>query len=278
LLEPTSVIPLTRQARLFDISRSSIYYAPRVDPVDLAAMRAIDIAFTKCPFYGSRRIQIALEREHQIALCREHVIRLMRMMGLEAIYPKTNTSTPDHIHQTYPYLLRNLVAAYPNHIWGTDITYIRLTHGFCYLVAIIDWYSRYVVQWELSATLELPFCLENITGALRTGIPTIHNSDRGSHFTSPQYTDRLKEKNIAISMDGRGRCMDNFFTERLWRSLKYECVYLHEFANVADAKQIIKNYFVFYNNHRPHQAIDYQTPASRYFGTVHDKKRALISL
>ena len=183
-------------------------------------MRAIDIEFTKCPFYGSRRMKVVLARDHQIDIGREHVIRLMRLMGLEALYPKQNTSKPDHLHRVYPYLLGKLVAAYPNHIWGTDITYIRLSKGFCYLVAIIDWYSRYVVHWELSATLEIPFCLLNVRQALLTGVPTIHNSDQGSHFTSPQYIDLLKARDVAISMDGRGRCMDNIFTERLWRAGK----------------------------------------------------------
>jgi putative transposase len=247
-----------------------------VNEADLAAMRAIDIEFTKCPFYGSRRMEAVLERDHQISICREHVIRLMRLMGLEALYPKQNTSKPDHLHRVYPYLLKNLVASYPNHIWGTDITYIRLTHGFCYLVAVIDWYSRFVVHFELSPTLEIPFCLDNITRALTKGIPTIHNSDQGSHFTSPQYTDILKaEKTIAISMDGRGRCMDNIFTERLWRSLKYECVYLHEFPTFADAKHAITNYFTFYNSIRPHQALNYKTPESLYVPTLHNENAPL---
>ena len=265
LLERDAGIPLTRQAGLFGISRSSIYYEKRVDHADLAAMRAIDIEFTKYPFYGSRRMKVALERDHQIDLCREHVIRLMRLMGLEALYPKENTSKPDHLHRVYPYLLSKLTAQYPNHIWGTDITYIRLAHGFCYLVAILDWFSRYVVHWELSPTLEIPFCLDNIRGALQTGIPAIHNSDQGSHFTSPQYLAMLKAQNVSISMDGRGRCMDNIFTERLWRSVKYECVYLNELNTIADARLSLTNYFTFYNATRPHQALGYQTPESLYF-------------
>jgi putative transposase len=203
LLEPNIDISLTRQAQLFDISRSSIYYEKHIDTADIFAMHAIDTIFTECPFYGSRRMKVALARDHDIYFCREHVIRLMRKMGLQVLYPKENTSKPDHLHRVYPYLLTNLVASYPNHIWGTDITYIRMKTGFCYLVAIIDWYSRYVVHWELSPTLEIPFCLQNISRALERGIPHIHNSDQGSHFTSPQYTDILKEKNIAISMDGR---------------------------------------------------------------------------
>ncbi len=247
LIDAEATISLTRQAQLFDIARSSIYYHAVVRDADLATMRAIDIEYTKCPFYGSRRMQVVLGRDHHIAIGREHVQRLMRLMGLEALYPKQNTSKSNHLHRIYPYLLTKLVATYPNHIWGTDITYIRLTHGFCYLVAIIDWYSRYVVHWELSPTLEISFCLDNITRALQRAIPTIHNSDQGSHFTSPQYIDLLKEKNVSISMDGRGRCMDNIFTERLWRSAKYECVFLHEFTTVTDAACALSNYFNFYN-------------------------------
>ena len=265
LLEPEADISLTRQAQLLDISRSSIYYQKQVSQDDLIAMRAIDTEFTKCPFYGSRRMKVVLERDHDIDICREHVIRLMRLMGLEALYPKENTSKPDHLHRVYPYLLSKLVASYPNHIWGTDITYIRLAHGFCYLVAVIDWFSRYVVHWELSPTLEIPFCLDNIRAALTIGTPTIHNSDQGSHFTSPQYLDLLKAKEVAISMDGRGRCMDNIFTERLWRSVKYECVYLNELNTLADARLSLTNYFLFYNAERPHQALGYQTPESLYF-------------
>lgn len=271
-------IPLTRQAELLGISRSSLYYTPHVSQEDLAVMRAIDIEFTKYPFYGSRRMKVVLARDYQIDICREHVIRLMRLMGLEALYPKENTSKPDHLHRVYPYLLSKLVAVYPNHIWGTDITYIRLAHGFCYLVAIIDWYSRYVVHWELSPTLEIPFCLDNIRRALERGVPTIHNSDQGSHFTSPQYLDLLKAKDVAISMDGRGRCMDNIFTERLWRSVKYECVYLNEFATLADAILALTNYFTFYNGTRPHQALAYQTPESLYYANTLQNTKESLSL
>jgi len=278
LLEREADISLTRQAQLLDISRSSLYYQPQVNQADLAAMRAIDIEFTKSPFYGSRRMKVVLERDHGIDLCREHIIRLMRLMGLEALYPKQNTSKPDHLHRVYPYLLSKLTAEYPNHIWGTDITYIRLQKGFCYLVAIIDWFSRYVVHWELSPTLEIPFCLDNVKAALKIGTPTIHNSDQGSHFTSPQYLDPLIEKDVAISMDGRGRCMDNIFTERLWRSVKYECVYLNEFTTLADASLSLTNYFTFYNATRPHQALNYQTPESLYFATTLQNTHESLSL
>lgn len=276
LIDAEATISLTRQAQLVDIARSSIYYHAVVRDADLAAMRSIDIEYTKCPFYGSRRMQVVLGRDHHIAIGREHVQRLMRLMGLEALYPKQNTSKSNHLHRIYPYLLTKLVAAYPNHIWGTDITYIRLAHGFCYLVAIIDWYSRYVVHWELSPTLEISFCLDNITRALKTAIPVIHNSDQGSHFTSPQYVDLLKEKNVSISMDGRGRCMDNIFTERLWRSAKYECVFLHEFTTVTEAACALSNYFTFYNVDRPHQALGYKTPESLYFAeTLHNENELL---
>ena len=278
LLERDVDIPLTRQAQLLDISRSSIYYNKRTDQADLLAMRAIDIEFTKYPFYGSRRMKVVLERDYQMPLCREHIIRLMRLMGLEALYPKQNTSKSNHLHRVYPYLLSKLSAQYPNHIWGTDITYIRLQKGFCYLVAIIDWYSRYVVHWEVSATLEIPFCLDNVKAALEIGTPLIHNSDQGSHFTSPQYLDLLIEKNVSISMDGRGRCMDNIFTERLWRSAKYECVYLNEFATLADARLSLTNYFSFYNATRPHQALGYQTPESLYFATTLQNTHESLSL
>lgn len=241
-------------------------------------MHAIDSEFTKYPFYGSRRMKAVLARDHHIEICREHVARLMRLMGLEALYPKQNTSKPDHLHRVYPYLLKRLAIEYPNHVWGIDITYIRLKDGLCYLVAIIDWYSLYVVHWELSPTLEIQFCIDNITEALKIATPLIHNSDQGSHFTSPQYTDPLLEKNTLISMDGRGRCMGNIFTERLWRSLKYECVYLHEFTSFAEAKAIITEYFTFYNTVRQHQSLGYKTPESLYYQKTLPNENAPLSL
>ena len=265
LLDLVADISLTRQAQLLDISRSSIYHEKKVSQDDLTAMRAIDCEFTKYPFYGSRRIRFVLARDHCIEIGREHVQRLMCLMGLTAIYSKPKTgSDPNQTHPKYPYLLTSVVASYPNHIWGTDITYIRLKGGFCYLVALLDWYSRRVVHWEVSATLEIPFCLQNLTSALAVAQPTIHNSDQGSHFTSPQYTSLLQEKNIQISMDGRGRCMDNIFTERLWRTVKYECIFLHEFNTLAEVRAGLTEYFTFYNTKRPHQSLDYQTPEVVY--------------
>ena len=231
-------------------------------------MDLIDEMYTKWPFYGSRRIKRALE-DSDIHICRDHVRRLMGEMGIEAIYPKKriNTSMSDAAHQKYPYLLSGIGAAYPNHIWGTDITYVRLEDGWAYLVALLDWYSRYVVAWQLSETLEIEFCIENLERALKSTAPAIHNSDQGSHFTSPRYTDLLTTHDIQISMDGRGRCMDNIFTERLWRTLKYEDIYLKSYRNLAEARAGIHEFFRFYNTERKHQALGYHTPAEVYFKT-----------
>jgi len=230
-------------------------------------MNAIDEIYTACPFYGSRRMAVELGRTHGVTVCRDHVRRLMGKLGLEAIYPKKQRgSEPDGAHRKYPYLLNGLPIISPNQVWGTDITYIRLAKGFCYLVALIDWYSRYVVAWQLSDTLHMDFCLENLDRALTTATPAIHNSDQGSHFTSPAYTDILAKANVRISMDGRGRCMDNIFTERLWRTVKYEDVYIKSYATVDEARSGLGNYFPFYNEKRPHQSLDYRTPEELYRG------------
>lgn len=230
-------------------------------------MNALDAIYTDCPFYGSRRMRYELNTRYHIRICREHVQRLMRLMGLEAIYPKKykGLSDPDNQHKKYPYLLTRITASHPNHIWGTDITYVRLETGFAYLVALLDWFSRYVIAWKLSPNLEIEFCLENLTQGLLTGIPKIHNSDQGSHFTSPRYTDLLTTKDIQISMDGRGRCMDNIFTERLWRTVKYENIYLKSYANYHEANTGLTDYFRFYNTKRPHQSLSNMTPAATYF-------------
>ena len=256
---------LTRQAELLGIARSSIYYENVVNLDDIKAMHAIDVIFTECPFYGSRRIREVLAREHAVHICREHVQRLMRLMGLEALYPKQNTSKPDHLHRVYPYLLAKLAITHPNQVWGTDITYIRLAGGFCYLVAIIDWYSRKVIHWELSPTLEIDFCLDNLTEALKAATPEIFNSDQGSHFTSPQHTEILTTAGVQISMDGRGRCMDNIFTERLWRTVKYELVFLHDYRTIEEVRAGLAAFFILYNTRRPHQSLDYLTPDEVYF-------------
>jgi putative transposase len=258
-------ISLTRQAELLGISRSGLYYIPREDPDDKKLMDMIDVVYTDCPFYGSRRVRNELNDRFGIAICREHVQRLMRRMGIEAIYPKPKTSVVAPEHTKYPYLLRNITARHPNHIWGTDITYVRLAEGWAYLVALIDWYSRFVVSWELSLTLEIDFCLENLTSALLMAVPEIHNSDQGSHFTSPRYTGLLTAHDIQISMDGRGRCMDNIFTERLWRTVKYENVYLRSYRSFDEARTGFAAYFSFYNAKRRHQSLNDRTPADVYF-------------
>lgn len=235
-------------------------------------MSAIDKIFTDCPFYGVLKMKDVLRREHDIVIGRDHTRRLMRIMGLMAVYPKSsrNTSIPDKQHSVHPYLLRGVNASYPNHIWGTDITYIKLEQGWCYLCAILDWYSRYVISWQLSANMESDFCTTTLDKALGVSKPEIHNSDQGSQFTAKDYVDILKNNNIKISMDGRGRCMDNIFTERLWRTVKYEEVYLKSYADIKDAEQNLKRYFDLYNNRRPHQSLNYQTPAEVY---CENKKR-----
>jgi putative transposase len=240
---------------------------PKQSTEDLQIMQAIDEIFTRCPFYGSRRIHRDLKDDYGLPICREHVQRLMRLMRIEAIHPKKRTTIPNKDHGVYPYLLRNLPIIRPNQAWGTDITFIRLLGGFCYLVAILDWFSRYVLAWKLSATMETDFCLAALTEALKLAVPEIHNSDQGSQFTSLEYLALLKDHpQIQISMDGRGRCMDNIFTERLWRSVKYEEVYLKNYQALTEAEAGINHYFQFYNTKRKHQSLDYKTPYEVYFG------------
>src|ERR1700685_3974108 len=202
---------------------------------------------------------------------RKRVSRLMGLMGIEAVYPKPKLSLPGEGHKIYPYLLRGVGVDRVNQVWSTDITYIRMAQGFVYLVAVMDWFSRYVLSWRLSLTLELDFCIEALRGALRRGRPEVFNSDQGSQFTSEKFTSELAAREIAISMDGRGRCMDNIFIERLWRSLKYEEVYLKDYGSVAEAKDSIARYFRFYNHERLHQSLDYRTPAAMYTGGLRSR-------
>jgi len=257
-------LSLKTQAELLSLSRASLYYQPaRPSAEEIAIKHRIDELYTAHPFYGSRKIRALLKPEWLIN--RKRVQRYMREMGLAGICPGPHLSQPAPGHQIYPYLLRHVTASYPNHIWGIDITYIRMVHGWLYLVAILDWFSRYVVSWELDQTLELPFVLAAVDRALAQAQPVICNSDQGSHFTSPQYLDRLRAVEAQISMDGRGRALDNIFTERLWRSVKYEEVYLNEYLNPREARQGLTRYFHFYNYERPHQALDYLTPAQVYF-------------
>jgi putative transposase len=258
-------LPVSTQADLLSLNRSSLYYHPLPpSAAELWIKRRIDEIYTACPFYGSRKIKVELNKE--MIINRKAVQRHMREMGLSAIGPGPNLSQRRADHAIFPYLLRNLTAAHPNHVWGIDITYIRLQGGWLYLVAVLDWYSRYVVSWALDDTLEMPFVLDTVERALAQATPTIWNSDQGSHFTSPQYIDRLKQAQVQISMDGKGRALDNIFTERLWRTVKYEEVYLHDYANPQEARQQLTQYFEFYNLRRSHQALGYRTPAQVYFG------------
>jgi putative transposase len=259
-------LSITRQCAILSISRSSFYYATSGESeANLALMRRIDELFMKYPFYGSRQMVRQLRREG-IAVGRHRVRRLMRLMGLEAIYQAPRTSDPHPAHRIYPYLLRGMAINRPNQVWCSDITYIPVQHGFLYLVAIMDWATRHVLAWRLSNTMDTRFCLEALNEALaRHGKPEIFNTDQGSQFTSLAFTQVLKDAGVAISMDGRGRCMDNIFIERLWRSLKYEAVYLHELTDGFVAERVIGEWIKFYNTQRPHSSLDDKTPAEAYW-------------
>lgn len=233
---------------------------------EIALKHAIDAVYTCYPFYGSRRIRAHLEKYDRLKVARETVQQAMREMGLAGIRPGPNLSQRNAEHRIYPYLLRHVSAACPNHVWGIDITYIRLRAGWLYLVAVLDWYSRYVISWELDQTLEMPFVLVAVQRALAQAHPQIWNSDQGSHFTSSQYTQLLTDAGVQVSMDGRGRALDNVFTERLWRTIKYEEVYLNEYTCPRDARRSLAGYLDFYNYRRLHQALDYETPAALYYG------------
>jgi len=257
-------LSLAAQCDLLGLPRSTWYDQATVPNAwNLEVMRRLDEEYTAHPFYGSRRMTAVL-RQAGYAVNRKRVMRLMRQMGLAAIYPKPALSRPDPDHRVYPYLLRGVTITGPDHVWSTDITYLRLLGGFMYLVAILDGYSRKVLAWRLSNTLETRFCLDCLDEALRVGRPVIFNSDQGVQFTSTVFTGRLAEAGIRISMDGRGRAHDNIFVERLWRSVKYEEVYPKGYETVEAAYQGLHCYFEFYNHQRPHQALDYRTPAEVY--------------
>lgn len=260
-------LSLSRQCRLLEISRSSLYYRPKGESAQtLALMRRIDELFLRYPFYGSRQMVRHLRR-YGIRVGRHRVRRLMRLMGIEAIYQAPRTSAPHPEHRTYPYLLKDLAIERPDHVWCSDITFIPVRRGFLYLVAVMDWASRRVLSWRLSNSLDASFCVEALEEALlRHGKPAIFNTDQGSQFTGSAFTGRLQEAAVAISMDGRGRCMDNVFIERLWRSLKYEAVYLHELADGFEARRLIGEWLAFYNGERPHSSLDGRTPAEAHRG------------
>lgn len=258
---------MQRQARLLGIARSSIYYQPKpVNALTLSVMNKIDEIYTKRPFYGVRRITEQLRRE-EILVNHKRVHHLMREMGIQGLIPKRNLSKNDTAHSKYPYLLRNMPIVRVNQVWGTDITYIRMHYGFVYLTVFLDWYTRYILSWRLSTTLERAFCLEAATEAMKMyGVPEIVNQDQGVQYTHHEYCDMWEEKGVRISMDGRGRAMDNIFTERLWRTIKYEEVYLKSYETVMEAQQQLGEYITFYNNERFHQSLKNKTPAEIYFG------------
>jgi len=253
-------LSVRQQCELLELNRSTLYYSP-IGPNEqtLELLKAIDRIFTGAPFFGARRIQACLREDgHEVS--RNRVRRLMKVLGLEAIYPRPRTSDACPEHKIYPYLLRGLEIYRPNQVWSTDITYIPMRKGFLYLVAVIDWYSRYVLSWSLSNTMEADFCVEALKYALQSGTPEIFNTDQGSQFTSEVFVGTLLSNGIKVSMDGRRRWVDNVFVERLWRSLKYEEVYLHAYENAKEARHSIGNWFEFYNTKRPHQALEYKKP------------------
>ncbi len=257
-------LSLVRQCALLDVSRASVYYRPAPTRAeDLELMTLMDRQYLKTPFYGSRRMRVWLRGQGYL-VNRKRVRRVMRLMGLEAIYRRPNTSKPAPGHRVYPYLLKGVEVNRVNQVWATDITYIPMARGFLYLVAIMDWSSRYVLAWKLSNTMENDFCVAALEEALGKGRPETFNTDQGAQFTSDAFTGMLLEQGIQVSMDGKGRYQDNIFMERLWRSVKYEEVYLKAYQTVAEARAGIAAYLEFYNQQRPHQALDYRTPAGVY--------------
>lgn len=259
---------LSSQCRLLSLNRSTYYLElAKETACNLRLMNLMDQEYTAHPFYGSRRMAAWLCTQGHI-VNRKRAQRLMRLMGLEAIYPKRNLSQADTGHKKYPYLLRDLKIGFPGHVWSTDITYIRLVGGFAYCTAVIDWYSRYVISWRVSNTLDTGFCLEVLEEALKMGKPEFFNTDQGVQYTSSAFTGRLEKESIKISMDGKGRALDNVFVERLWRSLKYEDIYLKDYSSVKEARKGIGKYFEFYNNERLHQSLDYRCPRDVFLGKL----------
>jgi len=265
------VVPVTAQCRLLKVARSTLYYQPVPPSADeLAVMRRIDELHLEYPFYGSRRMAVML-RDDGWVMNRKRAHRLMRVMGLETIYQKPNTSWPHPDHKVYPYLLRGLIIDRPNQVWCADITYVPMAKGFVYLVAVMDWFSRRVLAWRLSITMETDFCVDALREAMeRHGRPEIFNTDQGVQFTSAAFLDQLSGQGVRISMDGKGRFLDNIFIERLWRSLKYEEAYIKAYGSVAEARQGIGAWLGFYNEKRPHQALGYRTPRMVHEGAARE--------
>jgi len=259
-------LSLRRQCELLGLNRSTLYDQPSGESAEnLHLMRLIDEQYLRTPFYGRLRMTACLRRQGY-HVNHKRVQRLMQKMGMQAIYPKPRTSVAEKAHKKYPYLLRGLKIAQPNFVWSADITYIPMRQGFMYLVAVLDWYSRYVLSWQLSNTLDGYFCLDALQQALRTGRPSIFNTDQGVQFTAKEFTGFLDNSNIRISMDGRGRAMDNIFIERLWRSVKYEDIYLKDYVSIPELDAGLSAYFRFYNDERLHQSLEYRTPAEVHYG------------
>ena len=275
MIEPSHALPVVRQCTLLDLSRSSVYYTPQpVSASDLALMRRIDELHLNHPFAGSRMLRDFLNQEG-ITVGRRHVATLMKKMGIEALYRRPNTSRKHPQHPVFPYLLGALDITRANHVWAMDITYIPMRKGFVYLVAVLDWATRRVLSWRLSNTLTTDFCLEAVEDALgRYGTPEIFNTDQGCQFTSSDFVDLLRTHGIQQSMDGKGRWVDNVFVERLWRSVKYEEVYLHAYDTVTQARQGLERYFRFYNERRPHSSLDGKTPDQVYFDSLSPQRAA----
>jgi len=274
MIDKTRVLPVAAQCRLLDISRGCVYYRPTpMSESELRLMRRIDELHLEFPFFGSRRLLVKL-REDGFDVGRRHLVTLMRRMGIEALYRKPRTSIGNRQHKVYPYLLRDVAIERPNQVWSADITYLPMAHGFGYLVAIIDVFSRKVLAHRLSNTMSTDFCLEALEEALaRFGTPEIFNTDQGAQFTDAEFTDTLKKHAIAISMDGKGRWIDNVFIERLWRSVKYEDVYLKAYDSLTEARRGLSSYFAMYNTRRPHQRLDYRTPDAVYFAALAAQER-----
>lgn len=262
-------LSIARQCQLLGLSRASYYYEPATESAaNMELMRLIDGLYTKRPFLGSRKMVQELWREHKVRVNRKRIQRLMRLMGIRSILPQPGTSKPAPQHKVYPYLLRELKMQRSNQVWSTDITYIPLDGGWLYMMAVKDWFSRFILSWELSNTMDVGFCLVGLESALQRATPEIFNSDQGAQFTSPVFTGRLEQEGVRISMDGKGRCLDNVWIERFWRSLKYEEIYPRQYQDGKQAWEGINNYVEYFNNHRPHQALGYATPAEVYFNNL----------
>jgi putative transposase len=269
MIEPANAeMPLTAQAEILSLSRSSIYYQPAAPSAsEVAAKHRIDEVYLEFPYYGARRMAAQLRREG-MGIDRKTARKYMQQMALIAVYPGPNLSKRHSEHRIFPYLLGNVTPQQPNHVWGSDITYIRLRNGWMYLVVVLDWYSRYIVSWALSDSLELPFVLEAAGQALQQATPQIWNTDQGSQFTSPQFSQLVLASGAQLSMDGKGRALDNIFTERLWRTIKYDHVYLHDYTSPREARQLLSQFLRVYNERRLHEALGYRPPAEVYFAAA----------